>query len=195
MSSTTFADRVSAAIAQLSDRYATVLPGEAVAEVVQAACDAVLDGRPVPGDDSGALVEQVVARAKADLALAAGAPVAAYPHTPAGGLATAWTTVLDGLVVVRAVGEFDLDSQAILRAELGRAMDTGRPAILVDLGRVSFMDPAGLAPLIIAARAAGAAGRRVLLVQVPAQVDRLIGAVGVAGEFAVPPRTSTGRAG
>jgi anti-sigma B factor antagonist len=180
---TAFAQGIDDATAQLADRYGAVLPREAVAEIVQAAAEAVRHGGAAAGSDTGALVDAVVARAKADLALVAGAPADSHPRASAGGLATAWTTLLDAVAVVRVVGEFDLNTHPVLREELRRAMASGRRTILVDLGRVSFMDPAGLAPLIVAARAARAAGQRLLLTQVPASVSRLIDVAGVAGEF------------
>jgi anti-anti-sigma factor len=174
--------RLHAAIAELGDRYGAVLPREAVGEIVQAAARIVLrQGSTDP--DSEAVAEQIVARAKGDLAMAVGAPVGDGVRPSASGLATAWTHLLDGVAVVRAVGEFDLNTHLILRQELTQAVASGRLAILVDLGRVSFMDHAGLAPLIVAAHAARRSGQRLVLLQVPAPVRRIIEVSGVAGEF------------
>jgi anti-anti-sigma factor len=96
------------------------------------------------------------------------------------------------VAVVRAVGEFDMDTHPILRQELMHAVAGGRLAILVDLGRVAFMDHAGLAPLIVAAHAARRSGQRLVLLQVPAAVRRLIEVSGVAGEFGGAPATGAG---
>lgn len=46
--------------------------------------------------------------------------------------------------VVRATGEVDAASSAAFRAALERAVDTGRPLVVVDLADVSFLDSAGL---------------------------------------------------
>jgi anti-anti-sigma factor len=172
-----------AATASLGDRYGAVLPREAVAEIMQAAARVVLRDTP-PEADAERVAGQVVARAKADLAMAVGVPVHNAPAPPDGGRATAWTYLLDGVAVVRAVGAFDLDTHQILRQELARALASRRPAVLVDLGRVSFMDHAGLAAMIVSARAARRCGQRVMLLQVPDHVGRLIQMSGVAGEFA-----------
>jgi anti-anti-sigma factor len=192
-----FEQRLHSAIAELGERYRAVLPHEAVAEIVQAAARIVRRDARVGADDV-TVAERVVARAKADLAMAVGAPVDVIPHPPTRGMATAWTYLLDGVALVRAVGEFDLDTDLILREELTRAVGSGRPAVLVDLGRVSFMDQAGLAPLVAGARWARRAGQRMLLLQLPDPVRRLIDVSGMADEFSAGEdrrAASGGRAG
>lgn len=181
---TEFTEHLKAAAVQLSERYNDVLPREAIAAVVQAAGQAVVTQAEVTGFGAAAvLAERAVARARAELAVACGAPVRDLPYPVSEGPAAAWTYLLDGVAVVRAIGQFDLETGPILRAELNRAMGSGRRLILVDLGRVSFMDPAGLSPLVAMARTARDTGQRLGLSQVPAAVRGLIEVSGLAAEF------------
>ncbi|HKT05658.1 MAG TPA: STAS domain-containing protein, partial [Rugosimonospora sp.] len=108
---------------------------------------------------------------------------------PAEPTASAWTYLLDGVAVVRAIGEFDVYTGPVLGRELDRAAASGRRAVLVDLGRVSFMDLGGLAPLRAAAVDTAGGDHRLLLVQVPGPVQRLIDVSGAAGEMAAAAAT------
>jgi anti-sigma B factor antagonist len=165
-------EQLGGAVAELAARYREVLPVEAVAEVVHAAHLSVADAA---GESRGSIAADVIARARAELALVVGAPVPTNPAGPISpGPASAWTHFLDGTAVVRVVGEFDLSTAAFLRLELGRALESTLAMIIVDLGRVTFMDLAGLAPLRRAAVQAADDGRRLLLVRVPAAVSELI---------------------
>jgi anti-anti-sigma factor len=172
-------------IDELCDRYAAVLPGETVAEVVHAVGRELAGQRPAGDADDAGLVGRVADAARVELALAVGMPV----DRPAcdlltTGRASAWTHLLGVTAVVRVIGDLDLQIQRMLRNELDRAQAFGRDITMVDLGRVSFMDLAGLAPLVAAARTARQVGRQLVLMQVPASVQRLIELAGVRGEFA-----------
>ncbi|MBO0868351.1 MAG: STAS domain-containing protein [Micromonosporaceae bacterium] len=187
--------RLREAAVELGERYLSVLPVDTVAGVVAATHRAVLaEGFPAP--DADALAEAVIGRARAELAIAVDATPGErdYRATPA--LATAWTHLLEGVAVVRAVGEFDLSTAPILRHEVQRAASSGRAAVIVDLARVSFMDLAGLAPLRAAADQAARAGSRVLLLHIPISVQRLLRASGTVSDLIdqapAGPRSSVG---
>jgi len=94
----TLAQRLHVATAELGDRYGDVLPREAVAEIVQAAALIVLRERR-DDQDLAAVTGQIIARARGDLAMAAGAPACDIAVPAGSGVATAWTYVLDGVAV------------------------------------------------------------------------------------------------
>ncbi len=167
-------------IAEIAERYRAVLPVEVIAEMVQATWQAM--ATELAGTGKLTTAEAVIARTKADLAIVVGAPVEQrYPATT--GLASAWTHVMDGIAVVRAIGEFDLSTAQVLREELARALRSGQQTVLVDLGRVVFMDLVGLAPLREAAHTAAGNDCRVFLMRVPATVDRMIRLSGIAADL------------
>lgn len=89
-----------------------------------------------------------------------------------------------GWLVVRASGEVDLGSAGPLIDALGKALRMLPPGgeLAVDLAEVTFMDCAGLAPLLMARRRLR---DRFWLVNPSAKVLRLLDLAGLADEFAV----------
>jgi anti-sigma B factor antagonist len=81
-------------------------------------------------------------------------------------------------VCVAVSGEVDIDTAPRMRRALLEAVEAGQP-VVVDLGAVTFMDSSGLAALIVAQRAAQAAGATVELAEVPAPVRRLLSLTGM----------------
>ena len=53
-----------------------------------------------------------------------------------------------GTTVVRLAGEFDLSSEGRFQEELGRVMDNGTNAFLLDLRGLEFIDSTGLRMLV-----------------------------------------------
>jgi anti-sigma B factor antagonist len=92
-----------------------------------------------------------------------------------GGCAAAW---------VRAYGESDLASAPQLKQTLADALGAMRLVVL-DLRQLTFVDGTGLQVIIEANSRARRSGWRVLLVQGPAQVDRLLEIVGLAGRLEI----------
>jgi len=60
----------------------------------------------------------------------------------------------DGRAVVCPIGEIDVSNTRQLRAALERALATGVPAVVVDLGSVTFVDSTALSALVEAWRQA-----------------------------------------
>ncbi|MEU9736746.1 STAS domain-containing protein [Streptomyces sp. NPDC048002] len=78
-------------------------------------------------------------------------------QTPWHGL-TVTTTVMDGIQVLTLTGEVDHDTSPQLRSAALDACAAGRPRIVVDLSRVSFMDSSGINILIAAHHGATESG-------------------------------------
>jgi len=81
-----------------------------------------------------------------------------------GGLDAAW---------VRVTGELDIATAPQLAEMLGRAEERCQRMVL-DLRQVTFMDASGVHVILDAALRANAAGRRLVLVRGPSQVDRVL---------------------
>ena len=79
---------------------------------------------------------------------------------------------------VAVSGEVDIETAPRLRRTLVDAAGAGQP-VVVDLGAVTFMDSSGLAALIVAQRAATAAGSTIELENVPPAVRRLLSLTGM----------------
>jgi anti-anti-sigma factor len=92
-----------------------------------------------------------------------------------------------GLPVVTVRGEIDLATVSLLDRHLAAVVTSRTPDVVVDLGRVRFMDATGLGALIRADRRARRHGGRVRLTRVPPGVSRLLSAVGLAGHFPIEP--------
>jgi anti-anti-sigma factor len=84
----------------------------------------------------------------------------------------------EGATVIAIAGELDLASAPQLEEELERAQSEG--PVTLDLRELEFMDSTGLSILVRAHQAAEASGHRLLLVQGPPQVQRLLSLTGVA---------------
>jgi anti-sigma B factor antagonist len=65
-------------------------------------------------------------------------------------LITVRTEPAGDAVVVRVSGELDLSTADVAEAELGQAVGSGAPAVIVDLDRVSFLGSTGLRVLLTA---------------------------------------------
>ena len=70
-------------------------------------------------------------------------------------LVTFDVTVTDSSAAVRAVGEIDSTTAPLLNQRLDALLDTDVRELTVDLGRVTFLDSAGLCVLATAHRRAG----------------------------------------
>jgi anti-anti-sigma factor len=70
-------------------------------------------------------------------------------------------------VVLRAAGEIDVDSAPLLRSAIEEAVDTGAPAIDLDLSLVAFMDSTGLSTIIAARTRLGEGAVRVVAASEP----------------------------
>ncbi|MEU6389758.1 STAS domain-containing protein [Streptomyces sp. NPDC046939] len=87
-------------------------------------------------------------------------------------------------VVVRADGELDLHTATDLYARLGGLLDR-RPAVFLDLSRVSFCDSSGYNALLRLHRRALEAGSRFVLVSPHPTVSRLLALTASEGIFDV----------
>jgi anti-sigma B factor antagonist len=83
-----------------------------------------------------------------------------------------------GYVIVTARGEIDIATVAKLRERLFELAATGRP-LIVDLDEVSFIDSAGLAALVGAAKRAAAHGGSLQVVSARRQARQLFRVTGL----------------
>jgi anti-anti-sigma factor len=90
------------------------------------------------------------------------------------------TSVAAGRVVVRAVGELDLDSGDLLRTATLRALGDAGVDLVVDLSGVTFIDCAGLAALLSARREVREHGGDLRIAGPSALARRLLGLTGLA---------------
>jgi anti-sigma B factor antagonist len=77
-------------------------------------------------------------------------------------------------VVVCADGELDLATAPAMRQALAQATGDGPADVVVDLARVTFVDAAGLAPMVDAADAVRAAGGRLQLASPSRMLRRVL---------------------
>lgn len=86
------------------------------------------------------------------------------------------------LIVLRVAGELDLCSAPRLAAELNAALAADQPAgkVMVDLAQVSFCDVRGLAALADANHQALRLHKRLVLVNPPRMLRRLLSITGLA---------------
>jgi anti-sigma B factor antagonist len=83
-------------------------------------------------------------------------------------------------VVIVARGELDVTSSERFAAELRRASQSQLPLTVVDLSGLQFIDSSGLAALAKAHQEAKAAGRRLVVVRGPRQVQQLLELTGLS---------------
>jgi anti-sigma B factor antagonist len=91
----------------------------------------------------------------------------------------------DGAIVIVIGGELDLASAPRLDEEVQTALSSEAETLILDLRELAFMDSTGLSVLVRAHQAAEDAGRRLIVVQGPAQVARLLSLTGVAERLTV----------
>ncbi|WP_436778363.1 STAS domain-containing protein [Yinghuangia sp. YIM S09857] len=99
---------------------------------------------------------------------------------------TVHCAVMDGLALIVAAGEIDLDSAAGLRTAADTALRSDPAELHIDLSRITFCDSTGLHALVRAHRIAAQAGATVT-VTASTQVRRLLELTGTAHLF--PERT------
>ena len=90
----------------------------------------------------------------------------------------------DGVgVTVRVVGDLDMDTAAVLAAQLDRAVEGSAGDVTVDLARVTFLDSVGLHVLLRARTALDAVGRQLLLGAPARAATRIFELAGVQHTF------------
>jgi anti-anti-sigma factor len=89
-----------------------------------------------------------------------------------------------GRVVI--TGDIDVLSaspiEAVLR-QLEEQLGTATAPVVIDVGKVAFIDSSGLRVLLAASRRNGLVGRRVVLMSPGATIDRLLGITGTTQMF------------
>jgi anti-sigma B factor antagonist len=93
------------------------------------------------------------------------------------------TTVHGPSSVVRVSGEIDLETATQLGDHAMSAIQDHGPFLVLDLGRVSFMDSTGLKVLISTQRRAGLAGGVLSLASVPRPVFKVLSVTGLVDVF------------
>jgi anti-sigma B factor antagonist len=82
--------------------------------------------------------------------------------------------------VLAVSGELDLAAASSLEEELGKALDSGSPVIVIDLKNLDFIDSTGLSVLVRAHQRAQEGDLQFGLVNPGAQVERLLSLTGLA---------------
>lgn len=80
----------------------------------------------------------------------------------------------DGVCLVRAQGDVDVDSAAQLEAVLGAALSDGPAQVILDLEGVSFLDSSGLRVIVEAQRKAAADDATLVIDGMSAAVERVL---------------------
>jgi anti-sigma B factor antagonist len=90
----------------------------------------------------------------------------------------------DRRVRLTAPAEVDVSNSDELQAAGLAAIESGEAdAVIVDLGEVTFLDSSGMGALVLMNNAAQAAGRPLLLANVPSAVTRLFEITVLTGAF------------
>lgn len=92
----------------------------------------------------------------------------------------------DGVRVVRAVGELDASTAALLRAAVDDGFNDGASSVVLDLEGVSFIDSSGLSVLIHAYKEAKDRDGELTLRAPSAAVVRLLDMTGQTERFLTP---------
>jgi anti-sigma B factor antagonist len=90
------------------------------------------------------------------------------------------TVAVGSWSVVVVLGELDMATAPMLRAELRRLVTSGAMAIAVDLDGVGFCDSIGLGVLVGARRRAMEAGGRFVLMTESPRLVKLLGITGLS---------------
>jgi anti-anti-sigma factor len=91
----------------------------------------------------------------------------------------------DGVATVAVDGELDIATAPVLDAKLADVERDGAVSLLLDLGRVRFLDSTGLRSLLSARRRAEATGRRLRLANLPPDVERVLEVTGARRIFEI----------
>jgi anti-sigma B factor antagonist len=95
------------------------------------------------------------------------------------------TTLTDGIPVVSVSGEIDLATAQQLRVSLLDRLGTESCTIVVDLGRTTFVDSAGLGVLVSTLKRCRELGGELLLVGVGPRLVKLLTITGLHGTFRI----------
>lgn len=98
---------------------------------------------------------------------------------------TASITAHEAHTILTLDGELDLATRPILRAAVGQALDSARPAIIIDLDGVTFMDSSGLEELIEGYRTVTHRGVTFTLATPTPQINKVLRATGLRDQFPV----------
>ncbi|WP_320777966.1 STAS domain-containing protein [Streptomyces sp. CRN 30] len=84
-----------------------------------------------------------------------------------------------GLAVATVVGDVDLHTAPVLRADALQLIEQGTPRLIFDLAQVDYFDSTGLSVLIGIWHAAQEAGGSLTLAAVPGRLSRMLSLTGV----------------
>jgi anti-anti-sigma factor len=91
-----------------------------------------------------------------------------------------------GVTLLSLAGELDLAAEATVKGAVAAALAARPTAIIVDLGRLSFLDSTGVRCLIVARRDAAAAGVSLTVREAKGIVERVLTITGILPAFAHP---------
>jgi anti-sigma B factor antagonist len=91
----------------------------------------------------------------------------------------------NGVARVVVDGELDIATAPVLDARLADVERSANGTLVLDMGKVGFMDSTGLRALLNARRRAEAAGRRLRLVNLQPDVERVLDVTGVRKIFEI----------
>ena len=96
---------------------------------------------------------------------------------------TATLRVTDAAAVLELAGELDYASAPLARESIRDLSLRAGQLFVVDLGGVTFCDSSGISALFAARNHALAAGARIALAALPAQIARIFGIIGLDDVF------------
>jgi anti-sigma B factor antagonist len=97
------------------------------------------------------------------------------------------THTRDGEATVAVEGDLDIATAPVLDATLADVQRGTSGTLLLDLGKVGFMDSTGLRSLLSARRRAERAGHALRLANLPPDVERVFDVTGVRRIFDIIP--------
>lgn len=92
-------------------------------------------------------------------------------------------TAVDGVVTVRASGDFDLAAGAVWESTVPPLLANGPRQVDIDLAGVTFIDSSGLGRLVKLRQVAESTGVKLRLLDVPHRVARVLDYSGVTALF------------
>ncbi|HYG89762.1 MAG TPA: STAS domain-containing protein [Azospirillum sp.] len=93
----------------------------------------------------------------------------------------------NGILVLIPRGRIDSGTSAAFEARLAQAVSGGKATVVIDLAEVTAVGSVGLRSLLVATKAARAAGSRIVLAGLPESVRQAFVVSGFSGLFAVHP--------
>lgn len=100
------------------------------------------------------------------------------------------TDTVEGVVVVRLIGELDAATSVDLQSRLARFGEGRPPRVVVDLSGLAFIDSSGLNAFATSARSIDASGGTLVLAGASAHIRQVFDIVHLASQVRIEPTVS-----